>query len=245
MYKRFFSFGCSYTNYIWPTWADIMAYDMNLEYHNYGKAGFGNTAIQCEIIRADIEKHFNHDDLIIIMWSHWNREDRYINGDWKAKGNIFNNDFYDKSFWKKYWDFDNDIIKNSTAIISINKAYKDLISFQSNIMPPGDFESERYRKDKNKNILFQFYSPYLPVEIFNDEEPYFFDGHPSIKSYLQYVENKIYPKLGLIMKDETRNKYIKIDESIKMIDRNKAIKDKHHAVLDLLRNERNNTQNEN
>lgn len=244
MYKRFFAFGCSYTNYIWPTWADIIAEDLGIEYHNYGRPGFGNIAIQCEILRADIEHKLNDDDLVIIMWSHWNREDRYISGEWKSMGNVFNNDFYDSSFTKKYWDFDNDIIKNSTAMITINRAYGNLISFQSSIMPPGDFESfqsERYRKNKNQNHLFNFYSPHLPNEVFDDTESYFFDGHPSIRTYLVYVENKIYPHLGLMLKQQVHEKYMSIDQSIKMIDSDKSMKNKRSAVSRFLENNKSKT----
>lgn len=239
MYKRFFAFGCSYTNYIWPTWADIIAEDLDIEYHNYGQAGFGNVAIQCEFLKADIEHKLNDDDLVIIMWSHWSREDRYISGGWQATGNVFNNDFYDSSFTKKYWDFDNDIIKNSTAMITINRAYGNLISFQSSIMAPGDFESigpKAYRKTEDSNNLLNFYSPYLPNGVFDDTEAYVFDGHPSIRSYLAFVENKIYPHLGLVLKQPVREKYTSMDQSIKMIDNDQYIKHKRSAVSLFLKN---------
>jgi hypothetical protein len=218
MYKRFFAFGCSYTKYIWPTWADIIAEDLKIEYHNYGRAGLGNVGIQCEIIRADIDHNFNSDDLIIIMWSSWNREDRFIFNDWRAVGNIFTNDFYDDSFIKKYWSFENDIIKNSTAIISINKAFQNLISFQSNILPPGEFESKKYQLGRIQPELFGWYNPFLPKEVFNTKEAYQCDRHPSISSYLDYVEDKIYPSLGLNLKKETISLYKNIDLEIKKID---------------------------
>lgn len=236
MFNRFFAFGCSYTNYLWPTWADIIARDLGIEYHNYGRAGFGNVAIECEILRADIEHKLTKNDLVIIMWSHWNREDRYIAGEWKPRGNIFTNDFYDRPFIKKYWDFDNDIIKNSTSIIVINKAYQGIISFQSSIMPPGDFESKKYHKDKNSNDLFRFYSPYLPKAVFTYNDPYYFDGHPSIESYLGYVEKEIYPSLGFTLKDSTRKIFQDLHTMIKNIDEDTKIKNKHKTVSNLLDN---------
>lgn len=235
MYKRFFAFGCSYTKYLWPTWADIIAEDLSIEYHNYARPGFGNIAIQSEIIKADLEHKFDQDDLVIVIWSHWNREDRFINGQWQAHGNIFNNEYYDPSFIKKYWSFDNDIIKNATAIISINKAYRDIIKFQCSIMPPGDFESIDKAVDKNSNDLFRFYFDALPKEIFNDKEPYFFDGHPSIMSYLDYLKYSIYPSLGLTLNSNTVIKYEKLDSVIKDVDRNSKIKHKHEWLKKTLK----------
>ena len=40
-YKRFFAFGCSFTNYYWPTWADIIGQDSNF-YENWAQPGAGN-----------------------------------------------------------------------------------------------------------------------------------------------------------------------------------------------------------
>ena len=45
-YKRLFVFGCSFTQYRWPTWADIIAKDNpHLEYFNTANSGAGNLYI--------------------------------------------------------------------------------------------------------------------------------------------------------------------------------------------------------
>ena len=36
MYNRLFTFGCSYTRYNWPTWADIIADDLQIPFQNWG-----------------------------------------------------------------------------------------------------------------------------------------------------------------------------------------------------------------
>lgn len=81
-YKRFFAFGCSFTNYVWPTWADIIAQDIPF-YENWGHQAAGNEFIFNSVIEADIRHKFTKDDLIIIMWSSTSREDRYVNNQWK------------------------------------------------------------------------------------------------------------------------------------------------------------------
>lgn len=41
MMSRLFAFGCSFTHYKWPTWADIVARDFKV-YENWGRGGAGN-----------------------------------------------------------------------------------------------------------------------------------------------------------------------------------------------------------
>ena len=42
-YKRVFAFGCSFTHYSYPTWANLIAYqNTDAEFYNFGKAGMGN-----------------------------------------------------------------------------------------------------------------------------------------------------------------------------------------------------------
>lgn len=90
--KRFFTFGCSFTNYLdWPTWANIVASELQLPFWNYGLGGAGNQYIFNMIMQADAMHQFNSDDVIMICWSSNTREDRFINGEWQCYGNIFNN----------------------------------------------------------------------------------------------------------------------------------------------------------
>ena len=44
--KRIFTFGCSFTNYLWSTWANILGYEFReAEFYNFGKSGAGNQYI--------------------------------------------------------------------------------------------------------------------------------------------------------------------------------------------------------
>ena len=45
--KRLITFGCSFTDYSWPTWADIIALDREVEYENWAIGGGGNQQIAC------------------------------------------------------------------------------------------------------------------------------------------------------------------------------------------------------
>lgn len=90
--KRLFTFGCSFTNYAWLTWADILAYELGCDYYNFGKSGSGNVYISNMVCQADQHFNFDEEDLVIICWSGVQREDRYKKGRWNNAGNIYYND---------------------------------------------------------------------------------------------------------------------------------------------------------
>ena len=94
--KRFFAFGCSYTNYAWPTWANLLSINYD-EFYNWGLAGIGNRAIAERIAEANVKHRFTKDDLVIVQWSSHLRNDwwhKYSCSDrpyqWKTAGSIFN-----------------------------------------------------------------------------------------------------------------------------------------------------------
>lgn len=102
-YKRFFAFGCSMTDYWWPTWADIIGKEFS-EYYNFGRSGAGNTFIALQIAEAHQRYKFTEDDLVIVMWTSTTREDRYVKRYWHTPGNIYTQDYYDTDYIRKYSD---------------------------------------------------------------------------------------------------------------------------------------------
>ena len=102
-YKRFFAFGCSYTNYVWPTWADIIGQDIPI-YLNWGNPGAGNHFIFNSIVEADARYNFNKDDLVIVMWTYKEREDRYNNSMWMHDTTRTQEKTYGAQWFKKFGD---------------------------------------------------------------------------------------------------------------------------------------------
>lgn len=224
-YNRIFCFGCSYTDYLWPTWSDILKKDLDVPVYNLGLSGIGNRAIFSKIIENDLKFKFSDTDLIIVVWSSWTREDRYINNKWINYGNVLNNDFYDNEFLTKYWDWENDIINNSTCIIATNKLYSNIINGSMTPIenPEDPYTSNEKNKnhivEKNKKNLLEYYLPFLPVmnyfdlngnSRFNDSTD---DQHPDIKHHQWYVEKFIYPVLGQTIKDTTVQDIIKFADA--------------------------------
>jgi len=78
---RFFSFGCSFTNYHWPTWADIRSLDFD-EFQNWGAQSAGNQHILYSLIECIQRNNINDSDTVEIMWSAINRETGFKDDDW-------------------------------------------------------------------------------------------------------------------------------------------------------------------
>jgi hypothetical protein len=220
---RLFTFGCSFTNFFWPTWADIIATDLDIDYYNYGVSGMGNTGIQSRIVEADFKHDLTTDDLAIVVWSTWSREDRYLDG-WKAGGTVFNNNFYDEDFLNKYWSWENDIIKNTTAIHMTRRAYKDIIKYHGSVVG--------FPTVSNNLDIFPYLSKLVNkmfTDVFGMKEPEITvlckrnlfmpecletngnsqfnkrcsDSHPDVLHHMNFVTKYIYPKLGYTLKPST------------------------------------------
>lgn len=107
--RRLFTFGCSFTSYAWATWANILGFELNktigTEFYNFGKSGAGNTYIANVISQADQYYKFDSNDLVIVCWTSFCREDRWINDKWECHGNIYSpHSIYDKHIVNKIAD---------------------------------------------------------------------------------------------------------------------------------------------
>lgn len=87
MKSRLFTFGCSFTQYHWPTWADILGKEFD-EFQNWGLNGSGNYCIFNSLNECMLRNNITEHDTVIIMWTNIMREDRYINNKWITLGNI-------------------------------------------------------------------------------------------------------------------------------------------------------------
>ena len=88
---RLFTFGCSMTQYNWPTWADIAGTKWKY-FENWGEAGAGNHFIFNSMIECDIKNNFTSDDTVAIMWSSPARHDYFSGNRWGHAHQVFNTD---------------------------------------------------------------------------------------------------------------------------------------------------------
>lgn len=120
MNNRLFTFGCSFTNFYWPTWADILGREFNF-FENWGANGAGNCFQLYSLMECHKHNQITKNDTVIIMWSSIDREDRWIHGGWHLEGGVYNNQGpYTVDYVEKFTDPTGFLIRD-LAIISATK----------------------------------------------------------------------------------------------------------------------------
>lgn len=124
--KRLFTFGCSFTQYQWPTWADILGREFDF-FENWGRSGGGNHFVFNSLNECVIRNKLEKNDTVVIMWTNIYREDRYAKNQWITLGNIYgqSQEFLDKNF-VKYSDYRGYLIRD-LAFIHASKKILDQI----------------------------------------------------------------------------------------------------------------------
>jgi hypothetical protein len=213
-YNRFFAFGCSYTSYTLPTWADIVAAEIpDAEYYNFGEGGSGNLLINNRVAQANLKYKFNENDLVIVMFSTITREDRYIDGRWRPQGNVYNQPYYNKSFVKKYCDPFGYLIRDA-ALIEMTCTYLELLPCQSLFFSLADLSltvgllSESAPVQASESLMLKFNQifgdtmkfphviskdTYFELSLLDKSHKPRLDGHPLTSDYLEFLINSGFP----------------------------------------------------
>lgn len=208
-YKRVFAFGCSFTHWHYPTWADIIAKSCtNAEFYNLGQGGGGNLFISSRITQANFKFNFCETDLILVMFSTPFREDRWIEGEWKLMGSIFNQEYYDKKFVRDYSDPVGLVIRDLTLVETTISYVKTLpcdnIMLRAVQLDSPEFVLSGDEKRYYEQIEFLYYNsmvsmlcpplqkpkkPYTRPKVYLKEDgSKFTDYHPWPGDYLEYLD---------------------------------------------------------
>lgn len=200
-YKRIFALGCSFTSYIWPTWADILYKELDsAKYYNLARAGAGNLLIHCTMVEADQRYKFDEGDLVCVMWTTFCREDRYKKNSWIHPGNIFTQGTYSEEWVKKWADPRGYLIRD---IALISSAYKYLefskCDAVSMLSVPFNYQVDNESHDIIKiyySTIKDFLGSMLEIEMDNKwtnghqyqkDGELFYDYHPSPLRYSNYL----------------------------------------------------------
>jgi hypothetical protein len=128
--SRIFCFGCSFTGYWYPTWADILIKEGEIrgfEGFNLGESGAGNLFINLRIWEMNAKYKFTEDDYILICWTGYNREDRWTKQKgWITPGNLTHQTLYNNYFIKNYHDTRFCAMRDSAIMFSTQLALKNL-----------------------------------------------------------------------------------------------------------------------
>lgn len=181
-FKRLFVFGCSYTHYKWPTWAHVLASEIdNVEFYNFGRTGSGNLFISLRIAEANKKFNFNEHDLVAVMWTSFTREDRWLEGGWTGQGSIYNQNLYPESWVKEFADPNFYLIRDF-ALIELTSTYLKSLPCTSLIMsgwPIDLVEHNKFVSSFNEDILRTCNGIYkdtiqnIPLDLRSFEELYY------------------------------------------------------------------------
>jgi hypothetical protein len=219
---RLITFGCSFTDYSWPTWADIIARDLGCEYENWAVGGGGNQQIARRILYRDQQFGWQPDDLVMVQWTSITREDRFVQNQWIAQGSVALAPHYGAKWVKKYWSWHNDVINTAQARITSERILGHSLKYQM-AMTWGDGGHLIGDDDK----ITDFWRSRLTVcdQLPSDARPFngeIRDGHPDPAWWLHWVETKIYPQLGFALKDRTRQQVQEIQEYLELLVKKKT-----------------------
>jgi len=212
--KRLFTFGCSFTNYRWSTWADCLAPEFDY-FENWGQSGAGNHYIFNSVMEADQRHQFGPNDSVIICWSSILREDRYTTS-WQTHGNIATSgEFYGKTYVQKYISERGCLIRDlafikATVNFLQNKKGVDwhclsmcplVLADQYGNKINNDSDVQNLYSNVLENIKPSFYETVLKSDWEKNWRTDRVDTHPTPAEHLAYLDT-VLP--GWVTKESTR-----------------------------------------
>lgn len=237
--RRLFTFGCSFTNYIWPTWANFIS--NKFDYHeNWGQSGAGNFYIASMVYECNQINKFNQDDTIIIMLSSFSRYDMILrDSTWTLSGNIYSQTRFSKEFIQDYWSEEFGLYQTWFGLSSL-KTLLDKVGCKYKIMCAFNLQkqenSNKITSEMKKTRItkcYEFLEPILPklnMKDFIEEENrnginyYKIDGdydlHPTISMHLKWVKKHLPEFYDIEMDEICREWETKVDSTKEMTYKN-------------------------
>lgn len=194
--KRLFAFGCSYTAYMWSTWADIIGTEFS-EYQNWAQTGAGNFYMFASIMEAHQRCKFTADDTVIVCWTNVTRDDRYVNG-WRTLGNVFTQTLIDQKWVRENITERGCIIRDLACIAATTHFLRSIGADWKYISMVPLLQTDQYDTkqlpefevqdviDCYRDIINLIGPSYQ--EILKDRKMLSWDMHPSPQDHLDYVD---------------------------------------------------------
>jgi hypothetical protein len=202
--KKLFTFGCSFTNYHWPTWADILGRDFDY-YENWGQTGGGNPFIFYSLIECLRRNQIQNSDTIIVMWSSNARLDYYADRKWITHGH-WGNVPLEKTYQKKIAEINDDrgyLLRDALVIDAAKRLLDSLgVKYIFLSMVPFDLKNAQDHLE-NQDILeffkdaFDSVRPSVYELIFNldwNSRPFLIQSKIEKKTY-ESVTEKFYDQI--------------------------------------------------
>lgn len=248
--RRIFTFGCSFTQYMWPTWADMILYGN--DGYNLGYTGSGYDYILYRLLECDRVYSFTPNDVIIIVFTTPIRFDiNMAPYQWKCYGQAitseiskYNNELYsiegliNKSFYNIL------LIDNYLKSKNLKFYYGSLNNMFTNVgnyFEDFDLSYEtidliNYVKEKINIDFLDFFSYlYGDSKIWPVTKSFttYDDYHPRPKDHYSWVKNVLMKKVDIDLNFslEILNEIENFIDSSDDINEVRKIKDKFPEVM--------------
>lgn len=211
---RIVTYGCSFTRYIYPTYADILAQEIPVD--NRAFPGSGNERIFYNIMHDYHSGILSKYNLVVVQWSAEHRFDYLNNNDtWIGNGPITSPD--NEHIWNrinKWYNFDYESIKTFNYAVCIKHL---LEAVNPNVYYLSMTDIANTAKQQKINLDFvninDMRSVY-PGGYEFDNVDWKKDNHPTVLEHLD-IANKISSKFDLPINDSTKQKALDLDKIIR------------------------------
>lgn len=213
--RRFFAFGCSYTYYCYPTWADIVGSEFD-EYYNQALFGAGNEFIQQMVYEVDFLKKLNSTDTVVVLLTSATRYDSFIDQTWQWRGSVFSETYkevYTPKWHQELWSVEQGIISTWRAMKSIKVLldqrgvnYKIITAFpilgddwggdiskdikSADVLAMAQDFNANVDNRMDKTLFQQLQSKHDRPDLFYKFN-FGMDGHPTVPMHLDFVKNEL------------------------------------------------------
>lgn len=217
MKGRLFTFGCSYTNYRWSTWADALAPEFDY-FENWGQSGGGNGFIFNSLMEADQRHKFGVGDTVVVCWTTFMRDDWYVDHRWQTLGGVFSTPIYNTEYVKTHVDERGYVMRDLAYIKGVKALLESKPGLIWKFLSLANLKAgTRCDTDPGEPAdVMQVYSDILDSILPSYQEVLFSKGwkttedpHPSPAEHLAYLD-AVLP--GWVTKAETRAKIL--EESV-------------------------------
>lgn len=204
--NRLFTFGCSFTQYKWPSWADILGLNFD-EFYNFGQPGSGNFFLLYQFIFANEYYKFNKNDTLIFMLSNDARVDIIKNKEWLTTGLVFHSkEILGNKFFEHYTETHavessymyvyllKEMLKKIDCKYEILNAFSSFYGNESDFLY-GNLKTISDIKYNLTNTEIESVEKFMKsindesYDLINDlSKKTYKDGHPTVSAYLKYVK---------------------------------------------------------
>lgn len=201
--------GCSFTNYTWPTYSDV------LEADNYGLSGIGNDRIWYILLHLYKTNQLELYDAIVVQWTSPYRFDYLTINGWTPNDGNISTSVKNVNIWKNIKDWYNEsyeLERTKNFVIAAKSLLKnsDIKSFHMSMT--GEIDDLVDLPNLKKNFPTRYTFKKAPWT----KKP-FIDGHPTLLEHVE-IAKKISSSLDIKLNKKIVKRCLEFHKTLENID---------------------------